>query len=399
MLQTIHIDELTTGMFVNSVVEQSGGLKIKTKGLVKSVGTIDSLKSKGVSRIEIDLSKSHIVSVVNSSADDGHSDRETGQAPANKAPQSEHEQLENAVKLYDQAKNIQSRFFKRIRANDTPSLDGTKELSRNISNAVLGMPSALSCLAMLNKSGQYQLEHSLNCSILLTLFAKHLDFPVKEIEELALAGLLMDVGMVNMPSELVNSANKLTASEKEIITTHVDIGLDLVERSGEVSQTVHDIIFNHHERVDGSGYPDRQTAADVSKPVRMAAIVDSYDAMTTQRPFQKAVPATNAMRSMLMDKAYDQQLVQQFIQCMGVHPVGSLVKLTNDRLAIVIRSNKRSPLTPTVITFYHLKTGHYTENKQLDLSKTDVQIDRSIRPEEFDINLPKFFRDVLLPQL
>ncbi len=396
MLQIIHIDELKTGMFVNDVVEQSGTLKIKTKGLVKSSKAIKTLLDQGVLKVEIDLSKSKLESDTSASE---ATEKKLKVKKASKPKLSDKEQLEQASALYDEAKTIQQRFFSRIQVNETPSLSETKALSLSIIDSVLEMPGALSCLSLLNKSGQYLLEHSLNCSILLTVFARHLKLSREEIEDLAMAGLLMDVGMVNMPADITSSSDKLTEAQREIVTTHVDIGLDLIERCGDVSETVCDVVFNHHERVDGSGYPDKQTGVDVSKYSKMAAIIDSYDAMTTNRPHQKAVPPTAAMRSLLMDKSYDQELVQAFIQCMGVHPVGSLVKLTNNRLAIVTRSNPKLPLLPVVASFYHINTGTYAESKLINLANSEIQIECSVRPEEFGINLPKFFREVFISQL
>lgn len=390
MLKDVNIDDILPGMFIAQVNEQTGQLKIKTKGLVKTHKAIEELKLNGVIQVTVDLSRSEL------------SDNTAVQPAVSVNPKSkktklsEGEMLTHATKLYDEAVSIQGKFFKRLEAKQNPSLDDAKQLSKKIIDVVFDMPSAISCLSLLNKTSQYLLEHSINCAILMTLFGRHKDLPRETIESLSLAGLLMDVGMVNMPTSITDSPLKLTEQQKEIVSTHVDIGLDLVERCGEVSEIVQDVIFNHHERIDGSGYPDKQSGVDVSLYARMAAIVDTYDAMTTNRQFQSAVPPTGALRSLLTDKSYDPVLVQEFVQCMGVHPVGSLVKLTNSRLAIVIKSNKTNPLMPVVASFYHVNTGHYSEVKKIDLAHSELQIESSVRPEEFDINLTKFFREVLI---
>ncbi|GAC15702.1 HD-GYP domain-containing protein [Aliiglaciecola lipolytica] len=397
MLEAIKIDDLKPGMFVNDVIEQNGKLKIKTKGLVKSDKSIDALKAKGVIKVQIDISRSNLPppptppkKVV---------EEQVPPPEIKNRSYSDKEQLEAATKLYDEALIIQSRFFKRLAAKDNPSLSAVKDLSTNIIESVIHMPNGLSCLTLLNKSGKYLMEHSLNCSILLTMFAQHRDMGKQAIEDLSLAGLLMDVGMTNMPSELVQSPNKLTPQQKEVITTHVDIGLDLVDRCGQVSACVQDVIFNHHERVDGSGYPDAQSAHDVSEFSQMAGIVDSYDAMINDRPFQKAVTPSKALIKLLSDDSYDQRLVAQFIQCLGVHPTGSLVKLDNDKLAIVLRANKNAPSKPVVAAFYNLKSGSYSEVKKYDLNQVSVKIESAVRPEEFGLNLTKFLKEILINNL
>lgn len=390
MLKDVNIDDILPGMFIAQVNEQTGQLKIKTKGLVKTHKAIEELKLNGVIQVTVDLSRSEL-------GDNTAVQPAVSVNPKSKKTKlSEGEMLTHATKLYDEAVSIQGKFFKRLEAKQNPSLDDAKQLSKKIIDVVFDMPSAISCLSLLNKTSQYLLEHSINCAILMTLFGRHKDLPRETIESLSLAGLLMDVGMVNMPTSITDSPLKLTEQQKEIVSTHVDISLDLVERCGEVSEIVQDVIFNHHERIDGSGYPDKQSGVDVSLYARMAAIVDTYDAMTTNRQFQSAVPPTGALRSLLTDKSYDPVLVQEFVQCMGVHPVGSLVKLTNSRLAIVIKSNKTNPLMPVVASFYHVNTGHYSEVKKIDLAHSELQIESSVRPEEFDINLTKFFREVLI---
>ncbi|MFA3792111.1 HD-GYP domain-containing protein [Aliiglaciecola sp. SL4] len=400
MLEAIKIEDLKPGMFVNEVIEQKGKLKIKTKGLVKSVKSIDMLKSKGVTKVEVDLSRSNLPPPAAAPEVEQNDVLETPSPADTKIKHySDSEQLEAATKLYDEALIIQSRFFKRLAANDTPSLSDVKDLSANIIESVINMPSGLSCLTLLNKSGKYLLEHSLNCSILLTMFAKYRDMGQQAIEELSLAGLLMDVGMTNMPKDITQSSERLTLQQKDIITTHVDIGLDLVDRCGDVAASVQEIIFNHHERIDGTGYPDAQSEHDLSEYVRMAGIVDSYDAMINDRPFRKAVTPSKALVKLLSDESYDQVLVAQFIKCLGVHPMGSLVKLDNDRLAIIMRGNKDAPMKPVVAAFYNIKTSSYSEVKKLDLSQVNMKIVSAVRPEEFGLNLTKFLKEILITAL
>lgn len=395
MLRTIDIDQLQPGMYVNQVVEQTGRLKIKSKGLVKQRSSINALKTKGVIKVEVDDSKSEGVTSTDKIA--GAKTVVKTETPAKTT--SLEEQFAGASKLYEKAKNVHRDYLQKMAEDQTVELDTLYDLSHQIIDSVFEAPNALSCLSLLQRSDEYLLEHSLNCTILMAMFARHLDYTADEIEELCLAALLMDVGMANVPHDIISKTEPLTKTERDIITSHVDIGLDIAERCGDVSHFVRDIIFNHHERVDGSGYPDAKSADQISQVSRMAAIVDSYDAMITKRVHQAAITPTAALKKLLIDPGYDQQLVQQFIQCMSVHPVGSMVKLTNQRLAIVIKPNKTKPLHPLVATFYHLKSNHFAETKIVDLSKSNESIETSVRPEEFGVSLPKFLKKVFVGTL
>lgn len=392
MLRTISIDQLKPGMYVNQVIEQSGRLKVKSKGLVKQSETISALKVKGVLKLEVDDSKSIVEQV-----DKPDPPAKTASSRAKKTPLKD--QLAHANKLYSKAKTIQRDYLEQFADNQTVDLDDLSDLSHQIIDSVFDAPNALSCLSLLQRSDEYILEHSLNCAILMAMFAKQLGYESHDIEELCLGALLMNVGMANVPTDITHKPTSLTKTEQDIVSTHVDVGLDIAERCGDVSYIVRDIIFNHHERVDGSGYPDAKAADDVSQIARIAAIVDSYDAMISTRVYQAAITPTSALKKLLIDPGYDQELVQHFIQCMSVHPVGSLVKLSNDRLAVVIKSNKNKPLEPMVATFYHMKSNHYAETKIVDLSKSNETILTSVRPEEFGMNLTQFLREVFLGTL
>jgi hypothetical protein len=129
-----------------------------------------------------------------------------------------------------------------------------------------------------------------------------------------------------------------------------------------------------------------------------ATIIDSYDAMTSDRPYRVGITPTAALKKLLSDTSgkYDQSLVQQFIRCIGVHPVGSLVKLKSGKLGIIVKANPNEPIKPLVMCFYSVTSGAHTELKKVDLYKSDDEIVGTVRPDEFKINLSKFFRNVFL---
>jgi HD-GYP domain-containing protein (c-di-GMP phosphodiesterase class II) len=235
----------------------------------------------------------------------------------------------------------------------------------------------------------------------MAVFAKHLGFDKELIEELSLSGLLMDTGMATIPADILSKKGPLTKQERSIIHTHVDIGIDVLEQASDTSDTVLSVIANHHERLDGSGYPAGKSNDEISTYSRMAAIVDTYDALTSNRPYRDALNPTTALKQLLAKHTgtLDQSLIQQFIKCIGVHPVGSVVKTTSGKLAIVVTANKDDPLKPKIMTFYQIKSATFSETKMIDLRHIDDEIESSVKPEEFKLNLNKFFRDIFLNAL
>ena len=391
MLKAIVIDELVPGMFVNQVLKQTGTFKIKTQGIVKSKKNIALLKDKGILEIEVDLSRSKL-----------EENEQPEQTPATKTKKKTNSEAFNkASDLYTQAKEIQKDYQMMVQTGQRIDLAPLKDVSLDIIDSVFENSNALCCLSLIKNADEYLLEHSLNCSILMALFAKHLGFDKELIEELSLGGLLMDTGMATIPSDILAKAAPLTKQERSIINTHVDIGIDIIEQADDTSDTVINVIASHHERLDGSGYPAGKSNDEITTYGRMAAIVDTYDALTSNRPYREALNPTAALKQLLSKHTgtLDQSLIQQFIKCIGVHPVGSLVKMASGKLAIVVSANKEDPLKPKVMTFYQVKTGAFSETKMMDLRHIDDEIEVSVRPEEFKLNLNKFFSEVFLSSL
>lgn len=392
MLKHIAIDELQPGMFVNQVVEQSGTLRMRSKGLVKTQGAIDALKAKGILVVEIDTDKSNLP-VTHEAA------KKPEQPAAKSAPLSHSDALNQANDLYNQALSIQGTFIDELKSGAGRDVTPVVELSKSIIDSVFDNQDALSCLTMIKDADSYLLEHSINCSILMSMFANHLGYDRDTIEQACLGALLMDVGMSSIPEELRYSKESLSKSDWELVKTHVDIGVELVEQCGDISDLALNVIAQHHERNDGSGYPNSLEKDAISVFARMAAIIDSYDAMISKRPHQESIAPAAALKRLVKQPALDQELVNQFVQCVGVHPVGSLVRLKSGKLGIVSQAGKTDLLSPVVMTFYSTNSGHYNEIKRLDLSKTDDEVVSGVRPDDFGINLPKFFREVFIHQV
>lgn len=404
MLEQVPIDELIPGMYVNQVLEQKGALKMRSKGIVKTQAIIDALRSKGILMLEVDMSKSKLpqandtVAVASDTNTDNTAQSEEERPKAISKPLGR-ESVNEANDLYENALTIQSSFLKGLKNGAVTDLSPMESLSESIIESVFDNKDALSCLTMIKETDKYLLEHSINCSILGGIFCEYLGYDRDTIEQVSLGMLLMDIGMSSLPDEIRNNTGTFSSDDWEVMKTHVEIGVDLVEQCGEISDLSLNIVEQHHEHMDGSGYPRGLVGDDISEFARIAAIVDAYDAMTSNRKHKDSITPTQALKRLTNSPNLDQELVKQFIQCIGVHPVGSLVRLKSGKLGIVSRANPKDPVSPQIMTFYSVTSQHFNEVKRLDLSVHDDEIVSGVRPEEFNLNLPKFFKDVFVNQM
>jgi len=391
MLQKITIDQLKPGMFVHQIVEQKGKLSITNQGRVTSDAIISTLKKRGVKTLVIDTDKAFNA---NSNADSsiGAVASPTAVKKGASKPVSFDSELARAVKLHEQGKAIQHALQTNLQ-KEMP-FDGSipKAFSSKLVESVERNPDALLCLTKIREKDDYLLEHSLNVAILLANFAKHLGMTDNEVNELSYAGFLHDLGKIMIPDEILHKPGRLTDEEMDIMKGHVQHGVDHLLET-DIQPYLIQAVAEHHERLDGLGYPKGKKGDEISMAGRMLAIADMYDALTADRVYKSGMSSQKAF-SILMSEAptrLDMYLVQQFIKCLGIYPVGSLVLLSNERLAMVMHQND-SPLTPEVKVFYSVKQGHYLTPKDVDLS-TDksLTIVKAITASDYNIDINAFF--------
>jgi len=186
-----------------------------------------------------------------------------------------------------------------------------------------------------------------------------------------LGGLLHDTGKALVPDSILNKAGALTDEEFAIIKKHPRDGYDILVQSGGIGPIPLDITLHHHERRDGSGYPDKLDQGQISELARMAAIVDVYDAITSDRSYHKGMAPADALRKIFEWSKFhfDPVLAQEFVRCVGIYPVGTLVMLESGRLGVVAEAHETSLLTPKVNVFFNTKTMNYITPRQVDLAR------------------------------
>jgi HD-GYP domain-containing protein (c-di-GMP phosphodiesterase class II) len=178
----------------------------------------------------------------------------------------------------------------------------------------------------------------------------------------------MDVGKVRLPKELLTKSAPLTQEEAAIMRKHVAYTVEILRKTKGINEHVINIALTHHERYDGSGYPNGLVGMQTPAYGRMAAIIDCYDAMITTTPYRNAIPEHKALQNIynLRDKAFQQELVEQFMQCMGVYPTGSLVELSSGAVAAILSQNAQQKLKPKVLLLLDENKRPYKKRRVFD---------------------------------
>jgi HD-GYP domain-containing protein (c-di-GMP phosphodiesterase class II) len=235
-------------------------------------------------------------------------------------------------------------------------------------------------------------QHSVQNCALGIAFGRHMGLHKRELNILAMGLLLMDVGKIKLPKALLTKTTPLTSAETSVMRKHVAFSVEILRRTQGIDEHVINIALTHHERYDGSGYPNGLIGMQTPAYGRMAAIIDCYDAMITTTPFREAIPEHKALQNIynLRGKAFQQELVELFIQCMGVYPTGSLVELSSGAVGAILSQNTQQKLKPKVLLLLDEKKRPYKKRCVYDLSQQDkipLHIAKSLENNSYGVDV------------
>jgi len=253
-------------------------------------------------------------------------------------------------------------------------------------------------MSRIKHESEYTAEHCLNVCILAIAFGRHLRFDAAELRMLGLCGLLHDVGKMRTPRLILNKRTTLTEEEFLIIKQHTIDGHKLLKEEGGTPARPIDVVLNHHERPDCKGYPRGLKAGEISEYARIIAIVDAYDAMTSDRVYARAISPVDAQKEIYQNrgKQFDEEYALAFMQAVGPYPPGTIVELRNGMVGIVLAGQRKFRHLPTIVILRNEEKQVVAE-KTVDLHLTDSgQLDkgflirRSLQDGAFDILLEDF---------
>jgi HD-GYP domain-containing protein (c-di-GMP phosphodiesterase class II) len=286
------------------------------------------------------------------------------------------EELPRARETFERGESTIDVLIKDVRSGKLPKLDAVNEVVDDMVQSMVDNPDAMMWVAKMRDQDASTYGHVVKVSLYMIALGRHLGFPRSELSNLGMIGLLADVGKTKLPKSLLEKPGMLTAKEYALVREHVRLGLEAMAPD-KLPKLVLDGISQHHERLDGSGYPKGLKDDEISIYGRIAAIADTFAAMITPRSYANAVSPHDAILNLFewAGTSFHEPLVEQFVQAVGVFPVGSLVELSTGEVAIVLSHNKVRRLEPRVLVLT------WPDKRQLDMPIERNLFDRPRGPD------------------
>jgi len=292
----------------------------------------------------------------------------TGFDSASTHPVSLAREVGHARAVIARSSRVLASVFEQARLGRAISLGQVEPIIEDLFASVQRNPHAFNGLMRVRRENMSLYAHALAVSALMIALGRQLGLKPETIKEAGLAGLLMDVGMGHLPIDVSTILEDLSEGERKIVQTHTRLGHDFLKLGGDVSDAVAQVCIEHHERFDGSGYPHGLAGEAIGLFSRMAAICDVYDSLTSDRPHRPRMDPNAAFALMReMEGQFDPDLLGHFIECIGVYPIGSVVRLTTGKLAIVVDQNGADYTRPRVWAFYDIGAQSIIKPEDLDL--------------------------------
>ena len=280
---------------------------------------------------------------------------------------------------------------------EAPSADDGRAAVAGLARRVGENPGVAVWLSNLDERDAPTSVHSVNVCILALTFGVHLGLPGEDLETIGLGALLHDVGKMFIPEDIRQKPDALTDAEWDIVRRHPQDGRDILAEKGGFAPEVLDIVAMHHERLDGSGYPQGLSGVSLPLTVRVVALANAYDSLTTERNYRGAQPADRVLQGLYNRAAetFGVRLVQEFIRCVGIYPPGSLVELDNGAAGVVLGSRPDARIQPTVLLVRSPDGEFYRKRVVLNLAAEAEaaggggarRIRRALNPADEDIDV------------
>ena len=305
-------------------------------------------------------------------------------------------ELKVARKIHHRTRGYIDQLLDDVRLGNSLDTDTARELVGEIADSISRSPNAMLWLTHMKKRDEYTSIHCMNVCILAVTFGRTLGLERKQLDMLGLGALLHDIGKMSVPLEILNKPGRLTDEEFEIIKTHSMSGYNLLRQKKDMPGEVLDIVRSHHERINGRGYPDGLTADFIGLLVQITSIVDVYDAITSDRCYHDGIAPHDALKNMFdwAGENFDADLVENFIKCLGIYPIGSMVELNTGHIGIVVSASEKARLRPIILVVINKNGERYDIPRLLNLahpqwSKEEnlLEVKRIVSSHETDIDM------------
>ena len=259
--------------------------------------------------------------------------------------------FQQTANVFQQTSKLIKSVFDDIRFGNQFSVESVKQVVTKCVDEVLENTDAMLLLTQLKIQDEYTAQHSMNVCVLAILLGRELKLTVNELNDLGLCGLLHDIGKMKVPLEVLNKPGKLDADELAMMRNHTVLGRNVLMAARNLYPGAVDVAYMHHEKVEGGGYPRGVDSAALSVFTKIVTVVDTYDAITSDRVYQKGQSHIKALGILVsgMNKQFEGNFVTQFINCVGFYPQGNLVELNTGEVALVVEQNKAERLKPKLL--------------------------------------------------
>ncbi len=377
MLKRISVDHLRVGMYLHELCGSWMEHPFwRSAFLLEDPQDIDRLLDSSIREVWIDTAQGLDVAEGQAKEEsDAAVERDLLQAasngpiPVEKVSMSA--ELDRAAKICAKARQAVTSMFQEARMGKALDAANAQPLVDEISNSVLRNPGALISLARLKTADDYTYMHSVAVCALMIALARELGLSEAEAREAGMAGLLHDLGKMAIDPAILNKPGKLTDAEFLAVKSHPAEGHAMLLAGTGVSDVTLDVCLHHHEKIDGSGYPERLKGEQISLYAKMGAVCDVYDAITSNRPYKSGWDPAESLRKMAewAEGHFDPAVFKAFVKTVGIYPVGSLVRLESGRLGIVMEQNPKSLLVPRLKVFYSTKAQARIRPEVVDLGQ------------------------------
>ena len=287
-------------------------------------------------------------------------------------------------------------MFEEFNRSNVLNVSGVRASVDPMVDSVIRNPDACVWLARMKSEDSYTFRHSVGASIWAVALGRQLGLPKVDLQRLAMGALLFDVGKLRIPPELLQKKERLSRGEYELLKSHVAFGLEMLGNTGVLNRSITEMVEFHHERHGGHGYPHGLKGDDIPVVARIAGIVDCYDAITSRRPYAQPISPSEAVKKLYAwrDIDFQAELVEEFIQAIGIYPAGTLVELSSGEVGVVLAEYRTRRLRPQLLLVLDRNKVPLREPRALDLRTvthnedgTPLEIVTSLEPGAHGIDI------------
>jgi len=400
VIKKIATKELKPGMYIHDF--KCGWLEnpfFSNQMMLKNDGMIEKIVKQGIREVYIDTTKGlnaaeavteyEVKKEINAGIHKIAKEEKTSAGMEDRV--SFREEIKNALEIKVRVKQEIYNVMQDVKYGKQVNMGNVNEVVGEMVESVFNNKHALTTLCRVKDKDEYTFLHSISVCTLMVAFCKTLGFDRDTIAQVGTGALLHDIGKMKIPDEILNKNGKLTGSEYNIIKRHVLHGRAILKETPEIHKSSMEILEHHHERYDGTGYPSGLKGENISKLGQMAAVVDVYDAITSDRVYHKRVEPAEVLKSIYEWSQYhfNREVVQNFIRYVGIFPAGSLVRTKSGYLGVVTEQSTIGPLYPKIRLVFEIEKNGFIEPMDINLIKPENiqhKILNAESPEKWRIN-------------